>query len=225
MTISFNDVVKLAKAKNPMPMLRTVIFDGKSALTLAHLDYVVGVPCLQTAITKPVVVPVEAIQMHLAKSRHLIVMPDHLTNGQGLITPFGDKFKDDYQLLIDMIPAPPECDSVSFDLDLFALDRVQIAAGVADIRSDERVGRGIKFLDALGVVLRGVRLRSAAEIRDADVPRLPPELHGRGARSPGERERGELPREVAREEETAKPPKSARRNGARCAGDETCVLV
>lgn len=133
MTIKFNDVVKLAAARHTLPCVRSIVFDGKSAMCVAPLDWVVGVPCLQPALTEPVVVPVAAVQAHLLKSRHLVVMPDHLSNGQGLVTPF-NAGKIDYSPVLDMLPKPPQGDAVSFDLELNALDRVLIAAGEQDIR-------------------------------------------------------------------------------------------
>ena len=133
MTITFKDVVKLAKGAHSMPALRSVVFDGKSAMTAAQLDWMVGVPCEQPNLTEPVVVPVDAIQAHLLKSRHLVVMPDHLTNGQGLVTPFNPG-KVDYSEVLHMLPKPPEGEAVTFELELDALDRVLIASGVHDIR-------------------------------------------------------------------------------------------
>lgn len=134
MTITFKDVVKLTRAKHSIRELRSVVFDGNSAMTGAELDWVVGVPCVQAAISTPVVVPVDALLVHLAKSRHLVVMPDHLTNGQGLVTPFNKPAKWDDAVALDVLPKPPEGEAVSFDLELDALDRVLIAAGQQDIR-------------------------------------------------------------------------------------------
>lgn len=134
MSIKLNDVLKLARAKHSMPVLRSVVFDGKSAMTAAQLDWVVGVPCLQPNLTEPVVVPVDAITAHLLKSRHLVVMPDHLSNGQGLVTPFGKGPKINWEQVLDMLPKAPAGAAVSFDLELDALDRVLVAAGEHDIR-------------------------------------------------------------------------------------------
>jgi len=134
MSIKFNDVLKLARAPHTMPVLRSVVFDGKSAMTAAPVDWVVGVPCLQPNLTEPVVVPVDAITAHLLKSRHLIVMPDHLSNGQGLVTPFDKKPNMNWEQILDMLPKVPQGAAASFDLELDALDRVLVAAGEHDIR-------------------------------------------------------------------------------------------
>ena len=134
MTITLGDIVKLAKAANAVPELRSVVFDGQSAITAAPMEWLAGVPCVQAGLTEPVVVPVEAIQAHLLKSRHLIVMPDHLTNGQGLRTPFNIDPKRSYGRVLDMMPSEPEAEAVDFDLELNALDRVVIASGVKDVR-------------------------------------------------------------------------------------------
>ena len=103
-------------------------------MTAAPLDWVVAVPCIQVNITEPVVVPVDAILLHLAKSRHLVVMPDHLSNGQGLVTPFNKNPKINYEIVLDCLPQTPEGKAVQFDLDLNAVDRTLIAAGKKDIR-------------------------------------------------------------------------------------------
>ncbi|CAM8626700.1 DNA polymerase III subunit beta [Comamonadaceae bacterium] len=132
--IKFNDLVKLAKGAHSVKELRSVVFDGKSAITAAPLDWMAGVPCSQPALSAPVVVPVEAIQAHMLKSRHLVVMPDHLTNGQGLVTPFNKSNKWDDSVVLGLMPAQPEADAVSFSLELNALDRVLVAAGKQDIR-------------------------------------------------------------------------------------------
>lgn len=135
MAITFKDVVKLAKGAHSMPALRSVVFDGKSAIVVSELDWVVGVPCPQPAVTSPVVVPVDAILVHLAKSRHLVVTPEHLTNGQGLVTPFNKPAKWDDTDVLRLMPEMPESEAVSFELELDALDRVLIAtAGQNDIR-------------------------------------------------------------------------------------------
>lgn len=132
--LTIKDVVKLARGPNSVPALRSVVFDGKSAICAAELDWIVGVPCLQPALSAPVVVPVEALQAHMAKSRHLVVMPDHLTNGQGLVTPFGKSDKVPYDMVLDVLPKVPEGEAITFGLGLDALDRVLIAAGTQDIR-------------------------------------------------------------------------------------------
>lgn len=134
MSITLNDVVKLAKGAHALAELRSVVFDGKSAMTACEMNWVVGVPCLQSALTDPVVVPVDAIRAHLLKSRHLVVMPDHLTNGQGLVTPFNKPKKWDDQMVLSMLPPLPDGKAVAFDLELDALDRVLIATGEHDIR-------------------------------------------------------------------------------------------
>lgn len=136
MSITFKDVLKLAKGAHSVPELRSVVFDGTSAMTAAQMDWVVGVPCAQPALIgrEPVVVPVDAITAHMLKSRHLVVMPDHLTNGQGLVTPFGLNPKLSYGMVLDMLPKQPQGEAVSFDLELDALDRVLVAAGQQDIR-------------------------------------------------------------------------------------------
>lgn len=112
-----------------------VVFDGKSAIAAYSTDWLAGVPCPQPELREPVVVPIEAIQRHMAKSRHLIVTPDGLTNGQGMVTPFGKTAKGPmYELLLDLLPKQPMGEPVAFDLDLDALDRVQVAAARRDIR-------------------------------------------------------------------------------------------
>lgn len=132
--LKINDVLKLARAKSPLAALRSVVFDGQSAICASELDWMVGVPCPQPHLSGPVVVPVEAVLSHLAKSRHLVVMPDHLSNGKGLVTPFGKDGGTDYDSVLAMLPGKPAGPVVSFDLELNALDRVLVAAGVQDIR-------------------------------------------------------------------------------------------
>lgn len=131
--LTIKDVLKLARAKHPIAALRSVVFDGQSAICASEMDWMVGVPCPQPHLSGPVVVPVDAILSHLAKSRHLVVMPDHLSNGQGLVTRF-DKGDVDYDSVLSMLPRPPSGPVLSFDLELNALDRVLIAAGRQDIR-------------------------------------------------------------------------------------------
>lgn len=133
MEISFKTLVNLAKPRHSVPCLRSIVFDGKSAMCAAPMDWVAGVPCPQAHITKPVAVPVDAILAHMAKSRHLVVMPDHLSNGQGLTTPFNPG-KVDYSEVLGFLPPMPDADAVTFDLELDALDRVLVAAGEHDIR-------------------------------------------------------------------------------------------
>lgn len=132
--LTIKDVLKLAKAKHSLPALRSVVFDGQSAICASELEWMVGVPCPQPGLAGPVVVPVEAVLAHLAKSRHLVVMPDHLTNGQGLVTPFNKSPKVDYDSVLSMMPSQPEGEAVSFALELNALDRVLIAAADEDVR-------------------------------------------------------------------------------------------
>lgn len=133
MAITLKSLIALAKGKHSIPCLRSVVFDGKSAMCAAPMDWVAGVPCPQDHITEPVAVPVDAILAHLAKSRHLVVMPDHLTNGQGLKTPFSPG-KVDYSCALDFLPSMPETDAVTFDLELDALDRVLVVTPEEDIR-------------------------------------------------------------------------------------------
>lgn len=132
--IDLSSILKLAKQRNATVELRSVIFDGKSAITVNQMDWVAGVPCLQPALSSPVVVPVDALLAHLAKSRHLVVMPDHLTNGQGLVTPFNKPKRWLDETPLSMLPKLPEGKAVSFDLSLDALDRTVLAAGEHDIR-------------------------------------------------------------------------------------------
>lgn len=134
MAITFDSLLKVARRANALGELRSVVFDGKSAMTANEMSWVVGVPCVQPNITKPVVVPAAAIMAHMAKSRHLVVMPDHLSNGQGLTTPFDKPKKWDDSVVLGMLPARPKSEAVVFDLELDALDRVLVAAGEHDIR-------------------------------------------------------------------------------------------
>lgn len=132
--IDLKSVFKMARG-HAEKAYNAVVFDGKSAIAAYSTDWLAGVPCPQPELREPVVVPIEAIQRHLAKSRHLIVTPDGLTNGHGIVTPFGKTAKGPmYELLLDLLPKQPMGDPVAFDLDLDALDRVQIAAGRKDIR-------------------------------------------------------------------------------------------
>lgn len=134
MAITFGSLLKVARCANALTELRSVVFDGKSAMTANEMDWVAGVPCPQPNLTGPVVVPAAAIMAHMAKSRHLIVMPDHLSNGQGLTTPFNKPKKWDDQIVLGMLPPLPKTEAVNFDLELDALDRVLVAAGEHDIR-------------------------------------------------------------------------------------------
>ena len=43
--LTIKDVLKLAKAKHSLPALRSVVFDGTSAICASELDWMVGVPC------------------------------------------------------------------------------------------------------------------------------------------------------------------------------------
>lgn len=134
MAINFESLMKVARRANATVELRSVVFDGKSAMTVNEIDWVIGVPCPQPHITAPVVVPAAAIMAHMAKSRHLVVMPDHLSNGQGLKTPFNKPVRWDDQIALAMLPPLPDTEAVAFDLELDALDRVLVAAGEHDIR-------------------------------------------------------------------------------------------
>lgn len=131
--IDLKTILKLAAKPSSLEATRCVVFTGKTAMTMNAMDWIAGVPCEQPALTKPVVVPIAAIQKHLAKSRHLVVTPDGLTNGSNITTPF-EHGKVDYAGMLDMMPKMPETKPVAFQLDLDALDRTQVVAAREDIR-------------------------------------------------------------------------------------------
>lgn len=191
MTIELKNLVRLAAAKHTMPCMRAIVFDGKSAICAAPMDWVAGVPCLQPALTEPVVVPVDAIAAHMAKSRHLIVMADHLSNGQGLTTPF-NAGEIDYSPVLDMLPPKPEQKTkvAGFDLELDALDRVLIAAGERDIRY---FLNGVLF-DLTHGVLVGTNGHQLHLYRNR-VPALYPEKYGEDGLRQGEDVELILPRD------------------------------
>lgn len=131
--IDLKTILKLAAKPSSLEATRCVVFTGKTAMTMNAMDWIAGVPCEQPALTKPVVVPIAAIQKHLAKSRHLVVTPEALTNGSNITTPF-EHGKVDYSGMLDMMPKMPETNPVAFQLDLDALDRTQVVAAREDIR-------------------------------------------------------------------------------------------
>lgn len=131
--IDLKTILKLAAKPSSLEATRCVVFTGKTAMTMNAMDWIAGVPCEQPALTKPVVVPIAAIQKHLAKSRHLVVTPNGLTNGSNITTPF-DHGKVDYAGMLDMMPKMPDTKPVAFQLDLDALDRTQVVAAREDIR-------------------------------------------------------------------------------------------
>lgn len=131
--IDLKTILKLAAKPSTVEATRSVVFTGKTAMTMNAMDWIAGVPCEQPGVTKPVVVPIGAIQKHLAKSRHLVVTPDGLTNGSNITTAF-DFGKHDYAGMLDLMPKMPETKPVQFELDLDALDRVQVVAARQDIR-------------------------------------------------------------------------------------------
>lgn len=131
--IDLKTILKLAAKPSTVEATRCVVFTGKSAMTMNGMDWIAGVPCEQPALTKPVAVPIAAIQKHLSKSRHLVVTPDGLTNGSNITTAF-DFGKHDYAGMLDLMPKMPETKPVQFELDLDALDRVQVVAARTDVR-------------------------------------------------------------------------------------------
>lgn len=132
--IDLKTILKLAAKPSSVEATRCVVFTGKTAMTMNALDWIAGVPCEQTELRKPVVVPIAAIQKHLAKSRHLVVTHEGvLTNGSNITTPI-DHGKVDYAGMLDLMPKMPETKPVAFQLDLDALDRTQVVAAREDIR-------------------------------------------------------------------------------------------
>jgi len=132
--IGLRSVLRLAKS-NTVANFQAVVFDGKSAIAgVPGHNFFAGVPCVQ-ALSEPVVVPVQAIEKHLAKTSVLLVTPEGLTNGKGLVTPLGKPPESPMdELMMGAMPKQPGSDPVSWDLCLNSLDRVQIAAGRTDIR-------------------------------------------------------------------------------------------
>lgn len=136
--LNIHDLIRLTKAANAEACRRTIVFDGKVAISMnngygSH-GWWAGVPFTQAKVDEPVAVPVDAIVQHLLKSRHLHVAKDHVHNSQGIRTAWTNK-PHDWSNALSFMPPRPEGLPVQFDLELDALDRVLIAVDPGDIRA------------------------------------------------------------------------------------------
>ncbi|MDP2369323.1 hypothetical protein [Rhodoferax sp.] len=124
----------MASGTHSIPLLSGVIFDGKTAISVAHSrdsqPWWAGVPCEQPTITEPIGVPVATIKAHFLRSRHLHVGKGHLHNGTGMTTEW--KKDVDWNDALSLMPVRPDSLPVQFDLELDALDRVLVAAGESE---------------------------------------------------------------------------------------------
>lgn len=139
--IDLKRLMKLADGAHSMEVLRSVVFDGKSAIVASQLDWIVGIPCPQPHLTAPVVVPIRTLKIHMNKGRDLVVHADKLSNSRGLETALNAGLErreglllKDYAQVLDLMPARPEGEGVSFQVGLNEVDRTLIAAGKSDIR-------------------------------------------------------------------------------------------
>lgn len=133
--LNLKSVTSIAQRPAVAGAARGIVFDGRSAITVAnarngHAPWWAGVPQAQSGVLGyAVAVPVDSIRQHLAHSRHLIVAPGHLHNGHGMRTDWPMEKGCDGALA--MLPPRPDGDpEVECELVLDDLDRVLIVAGV-----------------------------------------------------------------------------------------------
>jgi hypothetical protein len=135
--LNIHDLIRLSAGKIADPLHRTIVFDGKVAVSMSHAmgsrPWWAGVPFTQADVTEPVAVPVDTIKAHLLKSRHLFVKRDHVHNNQGLRHPW--PIKPDWNDVLCKLPPRPQGDCVQFELDLNCLDRVLVVVDPTDIRT------------------------------------------------------------------------------------------
>lgn len=135
--LNIHDLIRLTAAKTADPLHRTIVFDGKVAVSMVNAmgsrPWWAGVPYTQADVAEPVAVPVDTIKAHLLKSRHLFVSRDHVHNNQGLRHPW--PVKPDWNDVLCKLPPRPEGDSVQFEVDLNCLDRVLVVVDPMDIRT------------------------------------------------------------------------------------------
>lgn len=135
--LNIHDLIRLTGAKTADPLHRTIVFDGKVAVSMVNAmgsrAWWAGVPYTQAEVTEPVAVPVDTIKAHLLKSRHLFVKRDHVHNNQGLRHAW--PVKPDWNDVLCRLPPRPQGESVQFDVDLNCLDRVLVVVDPKDIRT------------------------------------------------------------------------------------------
>lgn len=135
--LNIHDLIRLTTPKQANPIFRTIVFDGKVAVSMANAmgsrAWWAGVPYTQAEVTEPVAVPVDTIKAHLSKSRHLWVKRDHVHNNQGLRHPW--PVKPDWNDVLCKLPPRPEGESIQFDVDLDQLDRVLVVVDPHDKRT------------------------------------------------------------------------------------------
>lgn len=134
--LNIHDLVRLTSPANKTPIYRTIVFDGKVAVSMAHSyggsPWWAAVPFEHAKVAEPVVVPVDCIKQHFGKSRNLHVAQEWVHNNQGTRTEW--EKKTDWRSVMGNMPPKPDGDSIQFDLDLDALDRVLVAINTKDFR-------------------------------------------------------------------------------------------
>jgi hypothetical protein len=164
--LNLKSVTSIAQRPAVAGAARGIVFDGRSAITVANArdkaPWWAGVPQVQAGVPEgAVAVPVDAIRQHLAHSRHLVVAPGHLHNGHGMRTEW--PVEKGCEAALAMLPPQPDGEpNVECELVLDDLDRVLIVAGVQDIRPELK-GVLLDFDTGAIVATDGVRLHVVRE--------------------------------------------------------------
>lgn len=135
--IDLNSITRLAQAHGVPPSAKCVVFDGRSAVSVAHASsataWWAGVPFEQVHVSQPVPVPLESIKAHKLRSRVLLVGEACLYNGMGLRTELPAQHA--CREAAALLPSMPDGEPVArCQVDLDELDRVAIAAARQDVR-------------------------------------------------------------------------------------------
>lgn len=129
--IDLSSIIRLAQAPGVPPAAKCVVFDGHSAMSVAHAGgaaaWWAGVPCPQPELSGVVSVPLQSIKAHQLRSRRLLVTQTGLHNGAGLRTEWpADHASLRADLLLPSMPSGEPAAQCMVVLD--DLDRVAIAA-------------------------------------------------------------------------------------------------
>lgn len=158
--INLKSLQKLAQPSSVPAAARCIVFDGKTAVTVARAQgsarWWAGVPHVQEGLSRPLAVPVDSIKSHLLRSRHLMMDEAGLHNGAGMRTGWAA----DHPCVgaAALLPAMPAGAPVArCEIVLDVLDRVAIAAAVHDVR-DYLQGVLLDFDNGVLVATDGLRL-------------------------------------------------------------------
>lgn len=169
--IDLSSIIRLAQAPGVPPAAKCVVFDGHSAMSVAHASgsavWWAGVPFEQSGLAQAVPVPVETLKAHRLRSRHVLVSATHLHNGADLRTEWPAEHA--CSGAAARLPAMPASEPVArCQVVLDELDRVAIAASVHDIRSYLQ-GVALDFEVGAMVATNGHRLHC----QRGGVPKVP----------------------------------------------------